>query len=234
MENVLFSYIILLAGYAALVMLLYKEHVKGYSNLQSVLLNNSNPDLVTRKHLIATALLLATGVIKNSFSQMHPTVTLNIQWWWLVAAVAVLLTLNISLKAVQKEEAIALPRLAALRRNFSYLQVLSYLVFRALFLVAYEFFFRGILLNSLVTDTGIVAGILINIILYVTAHWFADKKEIIGCIPFGAILCFISLASGSIWPAVILHIALSIPYEGSLFLFVKAGSRRNQHYFIKF
>ena len=92
---------------------------------------------------------------------------------------------------------------------------LSYLALRTLFLVIYEFFFRGAMLFLTVRDFGVAAAITINLILYILAHWY-DRKERIGSIITGLIFCFLALHYQSVWPAVIVHVALSLAYETTL------------------
>src|SRR5688572_18325669 len=56
----------------------------------------------------------------------------------------------------------------------------SYLLFRTLFLIGYEFFFRGVLLLRILTDAGEEIAIAINILLYALLHCFSNRKELIG------------------------------------------------------
>jgi len=93
-----------------------------------------------------------------------------------------------------------------------------YIFLRILFLVAYEFFFRGVLLFDIALLTGIGISILINIVLYVIIHLFDDQQTIIGTVPFGIVLCWLSWRTQSIWPAVILHLVLSLTYEIKVFV----------------
>lgn len=91
-----------------------------------------------------------------------------------------------------------------------------YFPIRVVFLLAYEYFFRGVLLFSLIYSLGLVAAISLCTFLYVLIHAFDTKEEIIGAIPFGIILCLLSYYSQSIIIPFIIHVALSLVYEVKL------------------
>jgi membrane protease YdiL (CAAX protease family) len=93
----------------------------------------------------------------------------------------------------------------------------TYFITRLVFLFSYEFFFRGILLFSLIYTYGLFMAIAICTSLYVLIHAFDSKAEIIGAIPFGIVLCLLSYYTNSIWAAFIIHITLSLVYEVSTF-----------------
>jgi len=88
-----------------------------------------------------------------------------------------------------------------------------YFPVRVVFLAAYEFFFRGILLFGLAEVYGVITAILISTALTVLLHVFTSKKEMLGCVPFGIVLGVLCISSNAVWPAVILHISLSLSYE---------------------
>lgn len=93
-------------------------------------------------------------------------------------------------------------------------QLTGYLLIRILFLFIYESFFRGVLLIVCIHYTGIEWAILINVILYTLLHAFTEIEEIAICPIFGLILCQVTIWFHSILPALLLHIALSVSYEG--------------------
>ena len=97
--------------------------------------------------------------------------------------------------------------------QFSISKGLLYLIIRLLFLFAYELFFRGVLFLYSLQYVSLVYAILINLFFYALIHGFDSRKEIIGSIPFGTVLCLFTYFSGSIWPAFIIHASLSLGYE---------------------
>lgn len=91
-----------------------------------------------------------------------------------------------------------------------------HIVLRSFFLICYEWFFRGCLLFSCVYIFGTTTAIIINLALYALIHSFNGKKEMIGSIPFGLILCVFTVWYQSVWPAIFLHLLLSLSYESFL------------------
>lgn len=74
-----------------------------------------------------------------------------------------------------------------------------------IFLFGYEFLFRGLLLYAALEVMPVFWAILLNITLYALAHLPKSKDEVIGAFFFGIILCFVTIKTGNIWFAVILH-----------------------------
>jgi membrane protease YdiL (CAAX protease family) len=88
-----------------------------------------------------------------------------------------------------------------------------YAFLRIVFLTVYEWFFRGLLLIGISAWAGIEWSIVINILLYAIMHSHKSKKEMIGCIPLGLLLCVFTIWWQSIWPAIILHLEIAIMNE---------------------
>jgi len=78
-----------------------------------------------------------------------------------------------------------------------------------IYLFGYEFLFRGILLIPLVDTLGMWPAIAINVSLYSATHIPKGLDETIGAIPLGFVLCILTLASGTIWIAFIVHLAMA-------------------------
>lgn len=102
-----------------------------------------------------------------------------------------------------------------------------YFVLRSAFLFAYEIFFRGILLFTLIDVSGLILGIVICTFLYVLIHAFDSKAEILGAIPFGIVLCLLSYYTQSILLPFIIHLSLSLVYEVSLFNFLTLKMKKS-------
>ena len=95
-----------------------------------------------------------------------------------------------------------------------------YFTIRFVFLLCYEFFFRGVLLFKFLEFNSLFVAILYCTLLYVLIHIFDSKKEIIGAIPFGIVLCLFAYNTKSIWYVFFIHIALSAVYEMSMFYYL--------------
>ncbi len=76
----------------------------------------------------------------------------------------------------------------------------------ALYLLGYEALFRGVLLFGLAQSLGPVAAITISVIIYSAAHLPKSRTETLAAIPFGLVLCLLTLYSGSIWIAFFAHL----------------------------
>lgn len=79
-----------------------------------------------------------------------------------------------------------------------------------IYLLGYEWAFRGMLLFACVESLGIWPAIAINASLYAFAHLFKGVGETVGAIPFGVILCIITLYTGDFLVAFLVHCALAL------------------------
>lgn len=77
------------------------------------------------------------------------------------------------------------------------------------YLVGYEALFRGVLLFPLVDQIGLWPAIAINIGLYSGTHIPKGLKETLGAIPLCVVLCLLSVQTGSIWIAALVHVAMA-------------------------
>jgi len=98
---------------------------------------------------------------------------------------------------------------------------LSFILTRTLFLIVYEFFFRGAILYTMIEDMNVVLAIIINLFLYALVHWF-DKQERRGSLIMGIILCSITIHYHSVWPAIIIHLSLALSHEITLLIKYKS------------
>ena len=89
----------------------------------------------------------------------------------------------------------------------------QYFIVRILFLCSYELFFRGMLLFDCIKWFGNFTAIAITTLLTVLIHLFTNKKEMWACIPFGIALSSLCIVVDGVWPAILLHVILSLTYE---------------------
>jgi membrane protease YdiL (CAAX protease family) len=80
----------------------------------------------------------------------------------------------------------------------------------ALYLLGYEFMFRGILLFPLADHLGIWPAIAVNTALYSATHIPKGFTEALGAIPLGLVLCLLTLSSGTIWIAFFVHLTMAL------------------------
>lgn len=83
------------------------------------------------------------------------------------------------------------------------------------YLLGYELFFRGLCLIWLTQQFGFWPGIFASSALYAYAHLHKDAGETFGSVAMGIVFALMTLHSGSIWPAVILHALMGAVGEHS-------------------
>ena len=81
------------------------------------------------------------------------------------------------------------------------------------YLLGYEFLFRGVLLFISLPLLGYWPAIFLNVSLYAFVHMPKGAKETIACIPLGFVLCVLTLETGTIWIAFFTHLALALSNE---------------------
>jgi membrane protease YdiL (CAAX protease family) len=79
-----------------------------------------------------------------------------------------------------------------------------------IYLIGYEFLFRGILLFECYNSFGFWPAIAINIAIYSAIHMVNGKEQTIGALIFGGIACFLTLTRGTILIPLIMHVSLSV------------------------
>ncbi|MGZ5252758.1 MAG: CPBP family intramembrane glutamic endopeptidase [Flavitalea sp.] len=108
--------------------------------------------------------------------------------------------------------------------SYSVPVLFSYFLIRTFYLIFYEIFFRLTLIESISFFTGLYPAIIFSTILYGYLHLFSRKIEFYSSFFFGLILCWISWHTGSILPAIFIHLLLSLPYELRIILHQKTNS----------
>lgn len=81
------------------------------------------------------------------------------------------------------------------------------------FLIGYEFLFRGFLLHASLDLMHAIPAFALNVALYALAHLYKGPGETYGSIPVGIVLCYLTLVTGNIWSAVILHSIMALSNE---------------------
>ncbi|MEX0598166.1 MAG: CPBP family intramembrane glutamic endopeptidase [Candidatus Paceibacterota bacterium] len=83
------------------------------------------------------------------------------------------------------------------------------------YLFAYEFLFRGFFLFTSVAVLGIWPAIILNAGVYSLVHLPKGSKETLGAIPFGILLAYLVIETGSFWIAFFAHVILALSNEWS-------------------
>lgn len=81
------------------------------------------------------------------------------------------------------------------------------------YLFSYEMLFRGFLLFSALKIMGYWPAIILNTGIYSLAHYSKGLKEAFGAIPFGIIICILTIYTGNFLIAFFAHTILSLSNE---------------------
>lgn len=82
-----------------------------------------------------------------------------------------------------------------------------------LYLFAYEFMFRGWLFFTCLEAMGLELAIVVNVSLYALVHLPKGFNEVVGAIPLGALLCWLTMQTGTIWIAFLVHSIMALSNE---------------------
>ena len=78
------------------------------------------------------------------------------------------------------------------------------------YLLSYEFFFRGFLLFTLNSEFGFWPAVTLSTGAYVFAHLDKPASETLGSIPIGLLFGYVALESGGIWGPVVAHCVIAV------------------------
>lgn len=131
---------------------------------------------------------------------------------WLLVVAGMALTATVGFFGSRQEKVRKLYPEMRMRRwkpfHFS-LSVAGWFVY----LAGYEFLFRGFLLYLSIPAMGLPLAVALNVVLYALLHWRKSPKEALGAIPFGIILCLLTIHTGSLLAPVLVHLGLSASTE---------------------
>jgi membrane protease YdiL (CAAX protease family) len=131
-------------------------------------------------------------------------------WPWIVGASGFFIGLNIlnsrnkDLQAVYPEMRLA---------SWNSWRIIFAAAGWLLYLAGYEFLFRGVLLMSCYEAWGLWPAVVINLALYSALHLPKGLKEATAAIPFGALICYLTIESQSILPAILIHTLQAVSCE---------------------
>jgi membrane protease YdiL (CAAX protease family) len=199
---------ILLTGYSILLIQFYRASKKSCNSTTDAVVKGRNLGILNQRHLVGGLAMLIpilyVDFTNSDWLLLHSTLQVSV---WLITIPAGVAACILSVRAAQKALH-NIPLLAATSNTAG-----TYLLLRGLFLICYELFFRGLLLSFCLSWASAPAAIVINVVLYALAHAFSTRQELLGTVPFGSLLCLLTLYAGSVWPAVIIHLLLGLPYD---------------------
>jgi membrane protease YdiL (CAAX protease family) len=79
-----------------------------------------------------------------------------------------------------------------------------------LYILIYEFLFRGFLLGACVGPFGVWPAILVNVAVYVCVHIPYGFWVTLGSLPLGLAMCMATVQTGNIWTAYVAHLLVAL------------------------
>lgn len=209
-----------IAPYAASYFLFFALlSIARVQNAHRLWYNNGFAKNLSTVLIVHVAGILLFGVLPYFSNHLSPVVLYDsgaiTRWQSLVMIILLLLTVIISPRLASKEFSLNVHE-ASMTGSPSNSFFIVYFIVRILFIVAYESWFRGFLLSDCRANFGIAISVFLNVGLYTLLHAVNGKKEMLSCIPFGLLLSCLCIWQGGVWPAIAIHLALSIPYEVSM------------------
>ncbi len=213
MINLTQIYYLIAASFIIYFIISYAYKIFKIQNVEEALLTSRGLLLINLKHILGILLFglifyLITPEYRfliNSFEIPNLNILLLLLG---VVFISALLAFTLVKKNLKNKAEIS---------QYNHNQGWIYFIIRIVFLISYEFFFRGVLLFFFIENNGLILAIIISTSLYVLIHIFDTKAEILGAIPFGIVLCLFSYFTNNIWAAFIIHGTLSGVYEVSMF-----------------
>lgn len=148
-----------------------------------------------------------TDLSIESIGLQFPIENIQVHLFWIVLLGSMAILINWQ-RRKNKQNLSKYPQIRTITWNKSL--ILKNMVSWVFYLIGYEILFRGILLFPLVFILGPIPAIAINVAFYSLTHFPKGFTESLGSIVLGTILCVLSLSTGTIYIAIIVHAILAI------------------------
>ncbi|MFW6128635.1 MAG: CPBP family intramembrane glutamic endopeptidase [Candidatus Aminicenantaceae bacterium] len=156
--------------------------------------------------LLLTIFILPASLKDYGLNSIHSVKSL----YWILALSAFIIPFYL-IGAKRTENLKSYPQIRVKEWNFNifFLSTVSWIAY----LFSYEFMLRGFLFFSFIRFAGEIPAVLINVFIYALVHIHKGINEILASFPFGIILCLMTLSTGSIWAAFVIHVILALSHE---------------------
>lgn len=151
--------------------------------------------------------LLILAVLKRPLSDFGAGPMTPAAWKWMGGLIVFVLVLN-ALQGRRPANYNVYPLIR--EKEWSAGLISLSMITSTLFIIGYEFLFRGFLLFACLPLMGIEVAVLLNVLVYSFAHIHKGMQETLASVPFGIILCYVTLTTGSFWAIMVAHIILSL------------------------
>jgi membrane protease YdiL (CAAX protease family) len=155
--------------------------------------------------------ILALAFFKVRLPEYGLTIGSSLEFWpWLILASAFFILLNLfNSRNPEIREKYPEMRLQTWNYPMMFLAATGWVIY----LAGYEFLFRGLLLFGCYNAFGYWPAIVINLALYAALHLPKGLKEATATIPFGILICYLTLETHSILPAILIHSLQAVSCE---------------------
>ena len=151
--------------------------------------------------------VLAASLLPFSLAELGLTIAIPPPTWFWVAGASVVIVIGCIATAHKPENVDVYPEMRV--PHWGTGAVAANFVSCCLYMFAYELMFRGLLLFACLAAMPAAAAIAINIALYALAHAPKGRREALGSIPLGLVLCLSAIETGAIWAAFLIHVIMS-------------------------
>jgi membrane protease YdiL (CAAX protease family) len=157
------------------------------------------------------AALLFYPFFSLNTSNSNFSIQLPVSPWSITAFLIILIVILIYFSARKSDVYERVPHMRL--KEWNTINILTSITGWGLYLLGYEFIFRQLLLFTWAEAFGVIPAIVVNLALYSAFHLPNGRKETIGSIFFGLVLCLLSLQTGTFILAFLLHFTLSVSTE---------------------
>ncbi|HKK42556.1 MAG TPA: CPBP family intramembrane glutamic endopeptidase [Bacteroidales bacterium] len=128
------------------------------------------------------------------------------KYWYAIPVIFLIITFLSFISAKRKNGNRSPIRSMAATHEYRFVTISGWIIY----ILGYEFLFRGILWAVCFAAYGFWMAFAINIIMYALAHLDQGPFMTLGAIPFGALLCYITFLTGSFLFAFLIHSWLAV------------------------
>lgn len=214
MQTLIASYILFVVGFAFYFWLLYSRKKVEIYFQKKVGVSKANIFYVGLEKFAGFILMLLLPMVVLHLLGLYNAESLGISFthpqkvliaWGVFGGIVLIVNI---IRAGKPKNYMLYPQI---REQTWSLSLLGYYVLGwAIYLLGYEFLFRGILFFSGIEFLPLWLNITINCILYAVAHLPKGRLEIIASLPFGVVLCLVSYYTGNFWAAWLIHLTLAL------------------------
>jgi uncharacterized protein len=154
-----------------------------------------------------------TFIVFSGFLSFESVMTFGttVQYWYVMLP---LLFLVLVLTFISSRRKAMLSRYPQLRISVWYLEdILLSASGWIIYILGYEFLFRGILWIACFNAFGFWPALIINTAIYAFVHLDQGAAMSFGAIPAGIVFCLLSFFTGSFFPAFLLHSFMAVSTE---------------------